>query len=559
MPSARFSVGKMTESLVAQDVLNAYNSKREELMAMERGFRHDKAFIASLSPVEQQACAIVSRIRDHESQTLWNPDYEASKGDCFPGMMFTLAKERMESSQLWKAVKPLPKGALLHAHLEAMVDMDWFWNLVIDTEGICMFSDRPLVDAAALKEASVRFAFVPGEDLAEPLNIYYEDSYIPNKPVSIKSAANFFPETLLGESGAAGRSGFIEFLTSRTTITPDESLRHHEGIDKIWEKFQSIFMLINAVIYYEPIYRQFVRHLLESLYADGIHWVDFRAAFHMTLVQEKTGKALSKHRVLEIFGEEVEAFKKATNGGFWGARMIWTAIRGLPKDIIFENMKECIEAKKAYPQLVAGYDLVGQEGKGQTLQELLPLLLWFRETCEKEGVEIPFFFHAGETNEDGGPTDNNLFDAILLGTKRIGHGFSIYKHPHLMELAKQKHICIEMCPISNEVLRLNNSILSHPLPALMANGLDVTINNDDPGILGQKASGSLTHDYWQVIQAYDNVGLGGLGALAETSVRFGAYGEDGAAEKRLVQWRKMWTEYCEWIVKEFGEQWGQDK
>lgn len=520
----------------------------------------DREFIASLSEVEKKAVAITSRIREHESATLWNPDYEASQGDEYPGMMFTLAKERMEASQLWKIVKPLPKGALLHAHLEAMVDMDWLWNLAIDTEGIYMFSDRPLVDAKALQEASVRFAFVPQtEEAAGPLNVYYEDSYIPDRPVPIKSAADTFPGGRLGTAAAGGRQGFIEWLRSKTTITPDESLRHHEGIDKVWTKFQSIFMFINPVIYYEPILHQFIRHLLEALYADGIYWVDFRAAFHMTLIEEKTGKILPRTKVLEIFSEEVEAFKKATNGGFWGARMIWTGLRIFPKDIIFGNMKDCIAAKKAYPHLVAGYDLVGQEDKGQTLQELLPILLWFRAECEKEGLDIPFFFHAGETCQDGGPTDNNLYDAILLGTKRIGHGFSIYKHPHLMKLVREKHICIEMCPISNEVLRLNNSILSHPLPALMANGLDVTINNDDPGILGQQASGSLTHDYWQVIQAYDNVGLGGLGALAETSVRFAAYGEEGVSDQRLVEWRKKWAEYCGWIVKEFGEQWGEAK
>jgi adenosine deaminase CECR1 len=36
--------------------------------------------------------------------------------------------------------------------------------------------------------------------------------------------------------------------------------------------------------------------------------------------------------------------------------------------------------------------------------------------------DIPFIFHAGETLGDGTAADMNLYDAILLGTKRIGHG-----------------------------------------------------------------------------------------------------------------------------------------
>lgn len=34
--------------------------------------------------------------------------------------------------------------------------------------------------------------------------------------------------------------------------------------------------------------------------------------------------------------------------------------------------------------------------------------------------------------------NSNLYDAILLGTKRIGHGFNLALHPHLQELVKQQ-------------------------------------------------------------------------------------------------------------------------
>jgi len=71
---------------------------------------------------------------------------------------------------------------------------------------------------------------------------------------------------------------------------------------------------------------------------------------------------------------------------------------------------------------LAGFDLVGNEDGLHPLIYYIKPLLWFRERQKEEGVDIPFIFHAGETLGDGTEADVNLYDAILLGTKRIGHG-----------------------------------------------------------------------------------------------------------------------------------------
>lgn len=230
-------------------------------------------------------------------------------------------------------------------------------------------------------------------------------------------------------------------------------------------------------------------------------------------------------------------------------------------------MKQCISMKLEFPDLIAGYDLVGQEDAGRPLSDLSRLLFWFKKTCAEQGVDIPFFFHAGETLGDGDSVDENLFDAILLGTRRIGHGFSLYKHPLLIDMVKDKKILIESCPVSNEVLRLTGSIMSHPLPALLARGVPCSLSNDDPTILGQRVVG-MTHDFWQAVQGWENLGLAGLGSLAENSVRWACFEDysakewvqdvkDGSMGKgvramRLKEWMRRWERFCAWVVEEFG-------
>lgn len=54
----------------------------------------------------------------------------------------------------------------------------------------------------------------------------------------------------------------------------------------------------------------------------------------------------------------------------------------------------------------------------------------------------------------GTRVDDNLIDAVLLNTTRIGHAYALPKHPEVMRLVKQNGIPIEVNPISNQVSNL---------------------------------------------------------------------------------------------------------
>jgi len=165
--------------------------------------------------------------------------------------------------------------------------------------------------------------------------------------------------------------------------------------------------------------------------------------------------------------------------------------------------------KKLYPDLIAGYDLVGQEDLGRTLKDLTPEILWFHKKCTERSLTIPLFLHAGECLGDGDCTDLNLFDALILGSRRVGHGFALYKHPLLIDMYKEKQVLIESCPVSNEIFRLCGNIKGHTLPALLARGVSASLSSDDPVLLGQGTPG-MTHDFWQAVQGWENLGLAGL-------------------------------------------------
>jgi adenosine deaminase/aminodeoxyfutalosine deaminase len=95
--------------------------------------------------------------------------------------------------------------------------------------------------------------------------------------------------------------------------------------------------------------------------------------------------------------------------------------------------------------------------------------------------------HAGEST---GP--QTIRDAIeRLGAERIGHGIAAAQDPALMALLAERGIVLEVCPTSNVCTRSTPSLDEHPLPTLVAAGVPVTINSDDPPMFGT----TLTREY----------------------------------------------------------------
>ena len=88
--------------------------------------------------------------------------------------------------------------------------------------------------------------------------------------------------------------------------------------------------------------------------------------------------------------------------------------------------------------------------------------------------------HAGETT---GP--QTIWDSLTeLGAERIGHGISAARDPRLMAHLAGHGIPLEVCPTSNVRTRAVASLDEHPLATLVAAGVPVSINSDDPPMFG---------------------------------------------------------------------------
>jgi adenosine deaminase len=117
--------------------------------------------------------------------------------------------------------------------------------------------------------------------------------------------------------------------------------------------------------------------------------------------------------------------------------------------------------------------------------------------------------HAGEST---GP--ESIWDAIRhLGAERIGHGITAAQDPTLLDYLAEHRITLEVCPTSNVRTRSVPSLAAHPLPILVAAGVPVTINSDDPPMF----STTLSQEY-EIAAGLLGLDAAGVADLARAAV-----------------------------------------
>ena len=148
-----------------------------------------------------------------------------------------------------------------------------------------------------------------------------------------------------------------------------------------------------------------------------------------------------------------------------------------------QNLEHLLTAYKEIgcPELVRGLDLAGNEDVeiDKSISQL------FVQAKEKYGLGITI--HAGETG-----SLQNIVEAIeLFRADRIGHGTAASKNQGIMEILREKDICVEVCPISNKLTNAVKVSEAHPMRAFLEHDVPFVICSDNPAIHKK----SLSDDY----------------------------------------------------------------
>jgi adenosine deaminase len=267
-----------------------------------------------------------------------------------------------------------------------------------------------------------------------------------------------------------------ELSTRARVLTPLASL----------EEVIARFAIIQKVLCCYEAIRRVAFENVEDAWRDGVKLAELRFAPPFIAA----GKTLGHDEIIEAVLDGVEE-----GSARFGVEVALIGI--LPRTAPMEVNRAATQALLRYARgghpgawRLLGFDLADSETV-RPAEEFLPLVQQAREA----GLGITI--HSGE-NTGAAQVVNTL---RVFGPARIGHGIQAWGDPEALRLLREGEVTLEVCPTSNWLTHSVPSLEAHPLPLLRRAGVRVTLNSDDPQLMGI----DLVHEYSLAARLY---GLG---------------------------------------------------
>lgn len=214
--------------------------QQRNLMLREESDRYLGSGIV-LTEKESQVNEILMKAKNDEIRSGF-----ANPNQFIPAMHMFDALSAIEASKVFKILRKMPKGGILHSHDTALLSIDkiikftykehlWIAGDVFKQLPQLMFSQEK-----------------PTQNGTDP--------WLPLKEVRAKH-------------------GTVEFDTAlrrHFTLYCKKPCCTYRDIDEAWNKFMSLFAAIDPIILYDEIWMEYFYQALEEMLEDGVQYLEFR-------------------------------------------------------------------------------------------------------------------------------------------------------------------------------------------------------------------------------------------------------------------------------------------
>ncbi|KAF2190180.1 Metallo-dependent hydrolase [Zopfia rhizophila CBS 207.26] len=597
MREKRDPIDVFEQELKVESNHRAYKEEKAKLLTAEDTISWDKETRVSASPIEKRAGELIGMLREFERDVIFGnlpsediPDENTRD----MGGQFLTNKDRIENkSKIFEIAKSLPKGALLHLHFNAELHPERLLEEARSMPNMFIRSTRPLLKIEDLELTEMVFNVMPadtakanifsadyqGERWRDPIVLPYV--WMEWSEFRVKFVKHFrnqykqedeernengvLPNS--SEQGPVMLEPAENWIKHKMVLSEKEAYGLTQTVNGVWARFNQATRCFKGLMNYEKVYKWYISNAIDRMIDERVMYAELRPMLMDKSIPSNDGRTkldleAQMNMILDGVKEKQAQLKKDGREELFpfGLKIIYCTPRSIGKPKMQTEMQDCINLKVKFPDLICGFDLVGAEDRPNHIGHYFEELAAFQKTCEKQNLDIPFLFHAGETLLDTGgskePSNSNLYDAVVLKSKRIGHGYSLMKHPHLIEHFKLKKtegkvdpgICIELCPISNELLHLCRNVKEHPYPQLLAAGVPCTVNSDNPSLF----SNSMSHEFYQIMVGSPTITIHSWKQLALWSLEYSCLSEE-QKKKGIGIFKKDWDDFCQWVVDKYEQ------
>lgn len=273
---------------------------------------------------------------------------------------------------------------------------------------------------------------------------------LPKAEVHVHLEGTFEPATLAAWAREAGVA----------LPRPLEHLFEFQGLPDFLEFLDWACHLANTPERVATLARDFCRRLAQ----DGTGYAD--------LIFNPTHWSAWHGRLRPMLDALDAGFREAEQDGLPGVGLCVSLLRTQSADQAAELVDSLVAWR--HPRVVA----LSVDGNEATAGRTGPRFAAAFRRAQAAGLRRTV--HAGESS---GP--EGVRDAVeLLCADRIDHGVRAVEDPALVDLLAQRRIPLGVCPSSNLVLKVYASLDAHPLDRLRRAGVLVSVNTDDPSLLG---------------------------------------------------------------------------
>ncbi|KAJ8299535.1 hypothetical protein KUTeg_023595 [Tegillarca granosa] len=313
-----------------------------------------------------------------------------------------------------------------------------------------------------------------------------------------------------------------------------------------WEVLGLIFENIINIFSLRSVFEDYFYEGLRQFYADNIQYVEIRST--LSEVLDSNGKKINQHQVVQLLKDVTDRFAR-DHPGFFGTKLIFTGLRSADNNKILQDVRKSVEFLKSYPDFFAGYDMIINEDGSPPISDVVEALLYPRNL--NPSVYLPYFLHAGETNWQDLTADKNVLSAIVVNSTRLGHGFTVMKHPIVKNVMRALGKAVEMNPISHQALALVSDQRDHPASYMIAEGFPLVIGNDASNLWDALP---MSHDYYITFMAHSGRD-GDIRVLKQLYLNSIQYSSLNDEEKRRLKalWQRRWDQFLDEVIRLYGK------